>query len=75
MLTKLIAIGNSKVVCIPQTLIEESGLPDEVELTAQSGEIRITKVTRCQFTITQLSEQVLAKDWTRTEEDTAWSNL
>lgn len=78
MITKLIAIGNSRGVRIPKPLINESGLGDEVELQVKKGEIRIiavpTKKTSMIDTLL-LSEKILSVDWNRAEEDEAWASL
>jgi antitoxin MazE len=37
MRTRLIAIGNSRGVRLPKSVIDEAGLEDEIELTAQAG--------------------------------------
>jgi antitoxin MazE len=40
--TKLVRIGNSRGVRLPKPLIEEAGLPDEVELEVRKGAIVIS---------------------------------
>lgn len=77
MKTSIITIGNSKGVRIPKPLLEESGLEEEVEITAKAGEIRIVpakKSSKVSETML-LSEKVLAKDWLRPEEEEAWADL
>jgi len=75
--TSIIRIGNSKGVRIPKPLLEESELDDRVVITAKKGEIRITaaKKPRVISETMLLSEESLAKDWLRPEEDKAWANL
>jgi antitoxin MazE len=46
MKTKLIAIGNSRGIRIPKTLIEQLQLSEEVELYATDGELRIRPADR-----------------------------
>jgi len=46
MKTKLIAIGNSRGIRIPKTLIEQLQLSEEVELYATDGELRIRPAGR-----------------------------
>ena len=42
MKTKLVRIGNSRGIRLPKPLIEEAGLPDEVELEVRKGTIVIS---------------------------------
>jgi antitoxin MazE len=42
MKAKLVRIGNSRGVRLPKPLIEEAGLPDEVELKVRKGAIIIS---------------------------------
>ena len=42
MKAKLVRIGNSRGVRLPKPLIEEAGLPDEVELEVRKGAIVIS---------------------------------
>jgi antitoxin MazE len=75
--TSIIKIGNSKGIRIPKLLLDESKLGESVEVTAKKGEIRIVpaKRTNKSSETMVLSENVLAKDWLRPEEDEAWANL
>lgn len=78
MITRLIAIGNSRGVRIPKPLLEESGLGDEVELQVKKDEIRIIaapKKNKSVEDILLLSEKSLAADWEKSEEDEAWKSL
>lgn len=77
MRTSIITIGNSKGVRIPKPLLEESGLSETVEMKATKGKISIVAV-KPDKKISEtalLSEKVLARDWLRPEEDTAWASL
>lgn len=75
--TTIISIGNSKGVRIPKPLLKESGLGKEVNITAKEGEIRIraSKPVKKISETALLSEDALAKDWLRPEEDKAWATL
>ena len=42
MRTKLVRIGNSRGIRLPKPLIEQAGLPDEVELKVRKGAIVIS---------------------------------
>ncbi|NQT91679.1 MAG: AbrB/MazE/SpoVT family DNA-binding domain-containing protein [Lentisphaerae bacterium] len=42
MKAKLVRIGNSRGIRLPKPLIEEAGLPDEVELKVRKGAIVIS---------------------------------
>lgn len=78
MITTLIAIGNSRGVRIPKLLLNESGLENEVELQVKKGEIRIIAVpkkNKSSEDILLLSEETLAADWNKPEEDEAWASL
>ena len=77
MKASIITIGNSKGIRIPKPLLEESGLSGSVELKASKGKISIVPIKKDTkiFETTLLSENVLAKDWLRPEEDEAWANL
>ena len=78
MKTNIIRIGNSRGIRIPKPLLEESGLTDTVELRAKKGEIKIIATKKPDQTDSSsafLSEPILAKDWSKPEEDEAWTNL
>lgn len=78
MITTIIEIGNSKGIRIPKPLLNESGLGDQVELQVKKGEIKIVSAPAKDKSIAStllLSENVLATDWNRTEEDEAWASL
>jgi antitoxin MazE len=46
MKSRIVRIGNSQGVRIPKPLLEQSGLPDEVELEAHEGTIIIRPSSR-----------------------------
>lgn len=45
MKTRLVRIGNSRGVRLPKPLIEEAGLPEDVELRVRAGAIIIAPAT------------------------------
>ena len=45
MKTRIVRIGNSQGIRIPKPLLEEAGLPDEVDLRAEAGRIVISPAT------------------------------
>ena len=75
--TSIISIGNSKGIRIPKPLLEESGLPNSVEIKATKGKISIVaaKSNIKASEASLLSEKALAKDWLRPDEDKAWASL
>lgn len=77
MKASIITIGNSKGIRLPKPLLEESGLGRDVDIWATKGEIKIVAAKKdAKFSDTALlSEKVLARDWLRPEEETAWANL
>ncbi len=78
MKASIITIGNSKGIRIPKVLLEESGLTDEVDIKViKKGEIKILarKTPKKLSETALLSEEALAKDWLRPEEDEAWAYL
>lgn len=76
--TTIIDIGDSRGIRIPKLALIESGLEKEVELQVRKGEIRITsapvKSTSVASTLL-LSENALAADWDKPEENKAWASL
>ena len=46
MKTKIVAIGNSRGIRIPQTLLKQCQLEDSVELEAKNGELVIRSLIR-----------------------------
>jgi antitoxin component of MazEF toxin-antitoxin module len=77
MRTTIIAIGNSKGIRIPKVLLKESGIDKDVEVKATKSGIKITPIsaTALRSETMLLSEVTLRKDWSRPEEDEAWSSL
>lgn len=78
MKTNLVAIGNSKGIRLPKVLLEESGITNEVDIKVVKGGLRITPIKKVVISGREtavLSEKVLAKDWSRAEEDEAWASL
>lgn len=75
MQTTIIQIGNSQGIRIPKVILKESGLGKEVEIKATSGEITITPAKKPVSQTALLSQDSLAQDWNRPEEDQAWQNL
>lgn len=74
MQAKIIAIGNSQGIRIPKILLEQSGLGTEVELEVSPGELKILP-RRNEHQLAQMSQDSLAVDWDKPEEDEAWENL
>lgn len=75
--TTIISIGNSKGIRIPKPLLLQSGLGNNVQIVAKTGELRIIAAspTKKISDTALLSEKVLARDWLRPEEDRAWASL
>jgi antitoxin MazE len=46
MITKVVKIGNSRGIRIPKSLINQSGLTEEVELELGNGQIIIKSISR-----------------------------
>ncbi|MGH7819642.1 MAG: AbrB/MazE/SpoVT family DNA-binding domain-containing protein [Candidatus Binatia bacterium] len=46
MKTRIVRIGNSRGVRLPKPLLEEAGLPEEVEVRARNGSIIIVPAAR-----------------------------
>jgi len=44
--TRLVRIGNSRGVRVPKILLDEAGLPEEVELRAEPGRLVVSAATR-----------------------------
>ena len=44
--TRIVRIGNSRGIRIPKVLLEEAGLPEEVELRAEPGRLVVAAPTR-----------------------------
>lgn len=80
MKTTITSFGNSKGVRIPKPLLEESGLGEQVEITAKKGEIRIVPAQPETKKQLKLNAEYLVSlgalgDWNRPEEDEAWAHL
>jgi antitoxin MazE len=46
MKTHLRQLGNSKAVLLPSTILLESGLSDEIEMTVEAGRITLTSAKK-----------------------------
>lgn len=44
--TRLVRIGNSRGLRVPKVLLDEAGLPEEVELRAEPGRLVVCAATR-----------------------------
>jgi antitoxin MazE len=44
--TRIVRIGNSRGIRVPKLLLEEAGLPEEVELRAEPGRLVVRAVAR-----------------------------
>ena len=44
--TRIVRIGNSRGIRVPKLLLEEAGLPEEVELRAEPGRLVVSAATR-----------------------------
>ena len=44
--TRIVRIGNSRGIRVPKVLLDEAGLPDEVELRAEPGRLVVSAATR-----------------------------
>lgn len=76
MKTTIITIGNSKGIRIPKILLQESGLKDAVEISLTKNGLVIAPIkTPKKESDEMLSNEALAKDWNKPEEDEAWANL
>ena len=62
MKTRIVRIGNSRGVRLPKPLIEEAGLPDEVEVRARNGAIIIAPAARVRAGWKQAAQQLRARD-------------
>ncbi len=78
MKTSITSFGNSKGIRIPKPLLEESGLSDEVEITAKKNEIKITparSMKKLQINEEYIMSLAVLQDWNSAEEDRAWAHL
>lgn len=62
MKTRIVRIGNSRGVRLPKPLIEEAGLPEEVEVRARDGVIIIAPASRPRAGWTQAAQELRARD-------------
>lgn len=44
--TRIVRIGNSRGIRVPKLLLDEAGLPEEVELRAEPGRLVVRAATR-----------------------------
>jgi antitoxin MazE len=44
--TRIVRIGNSRGIRVPKMLLEEAGLPEEVELRSEPGRLVVSAATR-----------------------------
>jgi antitoxin MazE len=44
--TRIVRIGNSRGIRVPKVLLDEAGLPEEVELHAEPGRLVVSAATR-----------------------------
>jgi antitoxin MazE len=44
--TRIVRIGNSRGIRVPKVLLDEAGLPDEVELRAEPGRLVVSAAAR-----------------------------
>ena len=44
--TRIVRIGNSRGIRVPKVLLDEAGLPEEVELRAEPGRLVVSAVSR-----------------------------
>lgn len=44
--TRIVRIGNSRGIRVPKVLLDEAGLPDEVELRAEPGRLVVSAANR-----------------------------
>jgi len=77
MKASIIKIGNSKGVRIPKALLEESKLPDTVDLSVKNGKIVISSlpVKKIRYNEEYLLSLSALQDWDTPEEDEAWAYL
>lgn len=76
--SSIISIGNSKGIRIPKTLLLESGITNQVTISAKKGQITITAVVETPMSGSSsatMSQQSLSKEWLNKAEDNAWKNL
>ena len=74
MKSTIIQIGNSKGVRLPKDVLILSGIEKNVEIKVKRGEIKILPIKEDKNSddFAVVSEEALAKDWLRPEEEEAW---
>lgn len=74
MQSTIIQIGNSKGIRLTKDILTLSGIGKNVEIKVKRGEIKIVpaKEKKNVDDFATASEEVLAKDWLRPEEEEAW---
>ena len=70
MKTRIVRIGNSQGVRIPKPLLEQAGLPEEVDVSAESGRIIITPATAPRATWAEAAATARARDEDRLDAPT-----
>ena len=71
----IIRIGNSRGVRLPKALLAQTGLHGKVELTVKGDGLVIKPAKEPLIDTAAMSEAMLAKDWNKLQEDTAWAHL
>ena len=76
MKSTIIQIGNSKGVRLPKDVLTLSGIKDKIEIKVKRGEIKIVPIreSKSNDDFAVASEESLAKDWLRPEEEDAWKD-
>jgi antitoxin component of MazEF toxin-antitoxin module len=74
MRSTIIQIGNSKGIRLTKDVLTLSGIGKNVEIKVKRGEIKILPAKESKHTddFAIASEESLAKDWLRPEEEEAW---
>ena len=71
----IIAIGNSRGIRIPKSLLIEAKLDKEAEISLEQGALVIRPILAAVDEGILLSHSALAKEWNTPEEDAAWASL
>ena len=71
MKTRIVRIGNSQGVRIPKPLLEQAGLPEEVDVAAENGRIVITPAARPRATWAEAAASARARDETQLDAPTS----
>ena len=64
MRTKLVRVGNSRGVRIPQVLIRESGLEEEVDISVEDGAVVVRSVSNARASWVAAFERLGGEDGT-----------